>query len=91
MYADFEVFTSFKEGRMRGFWKNPKIESAGCMLLSQHDRTNISGSVIPLSEYALLRADKQAIKIDSVPPLVTTPAAFSGALNIDRTFIASIS
>jgi hypothetical protein len=45
----------------------------------------ISGSVTPLSVYAFCLALKQAIRIDSVPPLVVTPAAPTGALNIART------
>jgi hypothetical protein len=39
----------------------------------------ISGSVTPRSLYAFCLAPKQAIRIDSVPPLVVTPAAPSGA------------
>lgn len=45
----------------------------------------ISGSVTPLSAYAFCLALKQAIRIDSVPPLVVTPAAPTGELNIAST------
>src|SRR5438045_8888862 len=49
--------------------------------------THISGSCTPLSARAFCRALKQATKIDSVPPLVVTPAPPGGALNIARTYI----
>lgn len=47
--------------------------------------TYISGSVTPLSAYALFLALRQAIRMDSVPPLVVTPADPPGALNIVKT------
>jgi hypothetical protein len=40
--------------------------------------SHISGSVTPLSARALLRAAKQAMRMDSVPPLVVTPAPSEG-------------
>ncbi len=52
--------------------------------------TDISGSLTPRSTRAFSLALKQAIRIDSVPPLVVTPAAPFGALNIANT-IATIS
>lgn len=52
--------------------------------------TYISGSVTPLSAYAFCLALRQAINIDSVPPLVVTPAPPDGALNIAKT-MATIS
>jgi len=60
---------------------SPAFRKAACAVSGKI----ISGSVIPLSWYPLCRALKQAMRIDSVPPLVVTPAAPSGALKRDRT------
>lgn len=45
----------------------------------------ISGSLTPRSWYAFCLALRHAIKMDSVPPLVQTPAAPVGAWNIPKT------
>ena len=52
--------------------------------------TNISGSVTPRSARAFCLALKQAMSMDSVPPLVVTPAPPDGELNMAST-IATIS
>lgn len=83
---DAEVGACFAECCVAGFWEYP-----GDMLVLIVRREGwdlyISGSVTPLSAYAFCLALKQAIKIDSVPPLVVTPAAPTGALNIASTML----
>lgn len=87
---DFEVGAGFAEGGVGGFGEDP--EGAVLALLGSllGTETYISGSVTPRSTYAFCLALRHAMRIDSVPPLVVTPAAPGGALNIART-IATIS
>lgn len=82
---DAEVGTGLAKGGMCGFREDPDAVSLLDGLCRVGICSYISGSVIPRSFLPFSRALKQAMRIDSVPPLVVTPAAPSGALNIDNT------
>ena len=62
------------------------------LLEKKNNHAHISGSVTPRSAYAFCRALRHAIRMDSVPPLVVTPAAPGGALYMVRTcwWLASV-
>ena len=61
---------------------SPALRKAVCAVSGKI----ISGSVMPRSWRPFWRAERQAMRMDSVPPEVVTPQAPSGALNRERTF-----
>ena len=80
---DLEVCGSLVKGGMGCRRKYPK--GLSMKILEGERETDISGSVTPRSWYAFCRADRQAMRMDSVPPLVVTPAPPLGALKIAST------
>lgn len=84
MQFDLEVIASFDERRM-GSIRNDPVQISYSQSTELALKTHISGSVTPRSRKAFCLAAKQAIRIDSVPPLVVTPAPSEGALNKART------
>lgn len=90
---NLEVVASLDKGSVGGVGNDP---SEGISTSTgTHDlrgaSTHISGSVTPRSVYAFCRAARQAMMMDSVPPLVVTPAPSEGALNSSRTWMTYVS
>jgi hypothetical protein len=82
---DLEVVASLDECRVGGIGNNPASISLLWLRQCTGMETHISGSVTPRSKKAFCRAAKQAMRIDSVPPLVVTPAPSDGALKRAKT------
>ena len=87
---DAEVGAGFAEGSVGCFGDDPVVCQHGFQGSALGDKPHISGSVTPRSTLPFSLALRHAMRMDSVPPLVVTPAAPDGALNMSKT-IATIS
>lgn len=83
VYLDAEVIACFPKCCVSSFRHDPEPVSE--VFTSAAICTHISGSVTPRSMRPFCLALRHAINIDSVPPLVVTPAPPAGALNIAST------